>query len=354
MTAVERLMQAALDEQVFPGAVLLVSRDGDIRWELAGGRTDLNAGGAVTSRTVFDLASLTKPLATTPAVMELCRRGRLALDARLDELLPTMAGRPQGAITVEQLLRHTSGYPDYRPYYQRLNRVPTAARVDLLHALLAEEEPVAPPGRDECYSDVGFLVLQWVVETLTGVRLDRFAADAVWGPAELDGLFFVDLAQPRPALTFAATEKCPWRGRVLSGVVHDDNAYAMGGIAGHAGLFGTARAVHRLLARLLAAWNGEPGSGWLDPALVRQFLQRPPGAGRALGFDVPATLGSSAGNRFSRLSVGHLGFTGTSFWIDLERAVIVVLLTNRVHPSRDNDRIREFRPRLHDVVMDSL
>jgi CubicO group peptidase (beta-lactamase class C family) len=152
----------------------------------------------------------------------------------------------------------------------------------------------------------------------------------------------------------AATERCPWRQRLVKGEVHDENAFCLGGEAGHAGLFGTAEAVETLLGALLAAWHGRQGRGAFSPEIVRRFLAPPADGGRALGFDVPTPGASSSGRWFSPFTVGHLGFTGTSFWMDLERQIIVVLLTNRVHPSRANERIRGFRPLLHDAVMGLL
>jgi CubicO group peptidase (beta-lactamase class C family) len=150
---------------------------------------------------------------------------------------------------------------------------------------------------------------------------------------------------------FAATERCPWRDTIIEGVVHDENAYAVGGIEGHAGLFGTAKDVYRLLSVLLTDFYGQSESILFEKKLMQTFFIRAGSSGRPLGFDAPSSTGASCGQYFSKKSVGHLGFTGTSFWMDLDRGVIVILLTNRVHPSRDNVKIKAFRPQLHDVVM---
>ena len=166
-------------------------------------------------------------------------------------------------------------------------------------------------------------------------------------------LFFIDLQASRPEARFAATERCPWRRVLLDGMVHDDNAYAVGGIDGHAGLFGTSEAVHRLIAALLTAYfDRKPAI--FEKTLVKTFFDRNQGADRPLGFDAPSPEGSASGRYFSLHSVGHLGFTGTSFWVDLAYERTVILLTNRVHPSRRNDRIKAFRPALHDAVMEQL
>ena len=198
------------------------------------------------------------------------------------------------------------------------------------------------------------MILEWVVESVARQRLDRFVTETIFTPLDLKNLYFIDLAADRRVTEFAATERCPWRGILLKGAVHDDNAFAMGGIAGHAGLFGTARDVYQLLATLLSVYQGRQKTSLFQPAIVRTFLDRPPNAERALGFAAPAATGASCGRYFSKNSVGHLGFTGTSFWMELERSVIIILLTNRVHPSRDNIRIRAFRPVLHDVVMECM
>jgi CubicO group peptidase (beta-lactamase class C family) len=224
-----------------------------------------------------------------------------------------------------------------------------------LNALLARESLQAPPGDVTQYSDPGFMFLRWVVETVSGLRLDRFAENCIFRPLGLaDDLYFIDLSRPPPPGPYAATEACPWRGFLLEGQVHDENAWAVGGVDGQAGLFGTPSAVSTLLAELMAVHDGNRCAGIFEPAVLRSFFQPAGPGGRALGFDTPSPGGSSCGRRFSDRTVGHLGFTGTSFWIDLDRHVGIVLLTNRVHPSRANERIRAFRPRIHDAVMAAL
>jgi CubicO group peptidase (beta-lactamase class C family) len=198
------------------------------------------------------------------------------------------------------------------------------------------------------------MILAWIVEAVTNQRLDDFATQSIYQPLGLDRLFFIDLNKPRPEGDYAATEVCPWRGILLEGAVHDENAYALGGVGGQAGLFGDAMTVHKLLVELLWTYTGQDNCGLFASVLVKRFFERYEGLPMALGFDVPAVTDSSAGSCFSSKSVGHLGFTGTSFWADLEQAVIVILLTNRVHPSRDNDKLKSFRPLLHDTVRQAL
>jgi CubicO group peptidase (beta-lactamase class C family) len=176
----------------------------------------------------------------------------------------------------------------------------------------------------------------------------------IYGPLGLDRLFFVDLNAKNLQGVFAATELCPWRKILLSGQVHDENAYVVGGVQGHAGLFGTAAAVHMLASVLLSVYQGNHPNRLFQTEVVRLFFKRLPNTDKALGFDAPALKNSSAGSYFSANSVGHLGFTGTSFWMDLDRFITVIMLTNRIHPSRDNEAIKHFRPILHDEVMVSL
>ena len=211
------------------------------------------------------------------------------------------------------------------------------------------------------------MLLGEAVERLSGKPLDRFCRDEMFTPMQLSSTFFVDLSRsweetcpaPAPAIAaaeIAATEDCPWRRKILCGEVHDDNAYAMGGVAGHAGLFSSAPDVHRFI-RFLGRCRTGAEPDFLPAAVVREFLEaeRPlPGQTHVLGWDTPSPEGSSSGRHFSARTVGHLGFTGTSIWWDLERDVHVVFLTNRVHPSRDNDAIRQFRPLVHDAVMEAL
>ncbi len=348
-------MQQAVADGVFPGGVLMFSIAGETRFCKAYGVANLYNQRPVTTDTCFDLASLTKPLATTLAVMKLMDDGRMRLDHKLADLLPGFSDSNKAAITVLQLLRHNSGLPDYLPYYETLMQYPPGERISILHERLRSEPLVYPAGTRTVYSDVGFMLLQWVIEAAAGERLDHFVYPSVYDPLGIDDLFYIDLQRETDEKRlFAATEQCPHRHMIVEGVVHDENAYYMGGVAGHSGLFGTADAVHRLLLELMQTYHGVK-SAVFCPNTVRMFLDRPDDGGRALGFDVPSGEISSSGRFFSKkYTVGHLGYTGTSFWMDLSKKIIVILLTNRVHPSRKNERIKRFRPRIHDHVMTSL
>jgi serine-type D-Ala-D-Ala carboxypeptidase len=370
-TIIDRFMRRAISQRVFPGAVLLVTREGETCFHRAYGHGDLFDHQALTTETIFDLASLTKPLATALAVLDLIDQGGLRLGTRLDDLFPIGDNAPTATasatasaaasaaatagITLRQLLNHTSGLAAWRPYFQMLKKLPVhERRAHLLTSLLAEPLE-ASPGSRFCYSDLGYLLLGEIVAAVSGESLDDYLAGRIFAPLGLDSLCFARLSRPLPfdLNRVAATELCPWRGKVLKGCVHDDNAYVLDGVAGHAGLFGTAMAVGKLLERLLKAHCGD-NQGPLSPAMIRYAWRRKSDMSHGLGFDFPAATQSSAGGRFSFASVGHLGFTGTSFWIDLPRRIMVVLLTNRVHPTRYHCAIRDFRPVLHDAIMDAL
>ena len=355
LNSIDRLMHEALAAQVFPGAVLLFSRDGVVLHHGAYGVGNLFTGRPMTLETVFDLASLTKPLATALAVMTLQQQGRLGLEQNLGELLPACSKGPKAGITVMQLLVHAAGLADYKPFYKEIGRRSPKTGQQALRELLAAEPLLYPPGTRVLYSDLGFMILAWLVEQVAGKRLDRFVSEMIYAPLGLRSLFFVDLSAPATSdVVYAATEQCPWRELLLEGQVHDENAYAAGGIQGHAGLFGTAADVHALLAALLDTYGGRGPQGIFETQRVRLYFKRSADSERTPGFDTPSVQHSSAGKWFSANSVGHLGFTGTSFWMDLDRRIIVILLTNRIHPTRDNQKIKAFRPQLHDAVMKRL
>lgn len=361
-------MQAAVKAGVFPGAVLLVRARGRIAYERAFGFASLlPREEAASLETVYDLASLTKPLATASAILCLVQDGRLGLDDPLDELLAELKGSAVGRATVSHLLNHSSGLPGWRPFYERIaeqDRVRpgflgSVAAKELVLALIRDEDLVFPVGTRSLYSDLGFMLLGLVVERRAGCPLDTYCRERVHAPMGARPLFFVRqdgaaVGEPNDRGQVAPTEEDAWRGRMLRGEVHDENAYAMGGVAGHSGLFGTASAVLAVSGAWLASYLGR--DALLSPDLVRRFAtrqDRTPISSWGLGWDTPSDP-SSSGTHFSPRSFGHLGYTGTSLWIDPERELEVVLLSNRVHPTRRNEEIRKFRPFIHDVIYEEL
>lgn len=357
------MMDAGVAGGVFPGGALLVRVQGRTVHRSFHGRRSLEPpGDSVDAATCFDLASLTKVLATAPLVLLAIQRGQLGLDTPVGRVLEGYAGQGREAVTVRMLLEHSSGLPAWRPYYEEVRSASdgtwpaTAKGQAAVRRLAAAEAPEAPPGNRALYSDVGFILLDWILERVAGRPLDALFSEMLAKPLRLANLLFVDLKAPdsadraRQGRAFAATERCPWRNRTLVGEVHDDNTYTMGGVSGQAGLFGTvedATAVAEAWLRSLLSAGGP-----FDSRLVAKFWTKSavPGSTRALGFDTPSPRDSQAGGGFGPRTVGHLGFTGTSLWIDPDRELIVVLLTNRVHPSRANEAIKRFRPALHERV----
>ena len=354
MDNVRHLMEGAVSGGVFPGGVLMASQQGQVLIHQAFGLADLVTGVPVSTRTVFDLASLTKPLATTLAVLTLMEHAQLTLDHTLGDFLVSSRGTDKADITIKYLLYHNSGLPDYRPYFKEMDPAHSTRNRELILGRILEEPLKHTIGEKVIYSDLGFILLRGMIETASGCRLDDIVREEIYLPMQLEDIFFGDPETPLPANRVASTENCPWRQEHIRGVVHDENAYAVGGVDGHAGLFVTAAAVHGLLMELLAVYSQDRSHGVINPGLLRDFLDYGKGTERALGFDRPAVKDSASGCCFSRNSVGHLGFTGTSFWMDLDRSIVIILLTNRIHPSRDNEKIREFRPILHDAVMETL
>lgn len=357
MKQVDSLMRYAISDKVFPGAVLLIARDDSIVFFEAYGYADIFLRRKMTIDTIFDLASLTKPLATTLAVMRLIQQRKLSLEQTLESILPCFKKTDKGQIKIKFLLCHNSGLPAYREYYYQLSKLPPDARRKALERLLVKESMSHSLKKRVLYSDLGFMILGWVVETVAGKRLDHYVSDEIYKPLGIDsdrGLFFVDLNSKPITGRFAATEICLWRNILLEGVVHDENAYMMGGVAGHAGLFGSAGSLHILLSSLLSDFYGNPSISLFGKDILHTFFKRQEGTDKALGFETPLLANSSCGDYFSKRSIGHLGFTGTSFWMDIERNIIVILLTNRVHPSRENDKIKFFRPKAHNTIMDCL
>ena len=356
MDSVDALMRQAIEKGVFPGAALLIAKEGVIKFFDAYGYANIFTRTAVSTDTVFDLASLTKPLATTPALMVLIQQQKLALDQPIGSILKWLQGTDKEAISIKALLNHSSGLPAYSPYYIQLKRLPVEQRKDALQKELAKVPLTHTNGEFVLYSDLGFMLLYFLVQKISGKRLDRITAEEIYNPLGISKrsepcLGFVDLHDPIRFDNVAATEICQWRRRLIEGVVHDDNAYTMGGIAGHAGLFGDTFGVFVMAQAMLQAYARSESTELFQTKLVRKFFSRETPGTRALGFDVPAERHSSCGRYFSANTVGHLGFTGTSLWMDLDKAVIIILLTNRVHPSRSNDRIKAFRPKLHDAAM---
>ena len=312
--------------------------------------------------TLFDLASLTKVLVTTTLVMKRWEEDSLDIDAPLQDLLPSYFPSDKRSLTIRQLLTHTAGLPAQTRLRREFPPEPVAGdsadpadpRRLIIERMLTT--PLrSPPGSEVLYSDLGPVIVGDILEQLAGLRLDHLCDREICAPLQLHDTFFIHLDDPlakaRAPDQFAATEDCPWRGRVIVGQVHDENAYLLRGVAGHAGLFSNIADL-MVVAR---AFLDPSASGLLLPRTVDYFTaaQADLPGGRAIGWAKPDPA-TSSGSHLSTAAFGHTGFTGTSIWIDPAADVLIVFLSNRIHPSRDNAALLEFRGTLHDAIMESL
>jgi len=342
--------QSVLDEararRVFPAATAEVGSSAGPVWSTSVGTLTFDdASAAATAATVFDLASLTKVLATTTLLALLVERRQLTVDTPVRQLLPAWNGGDREAVTIQDLLEHCSGLPAHRRYFETL-----AGRA-AFEAAISREPLAYPPRTASAYSDPGFMLLGFLLHDLAGPLDEQFER---WRAAEAADAEIAFRAVPGWLSRTAPTENDPWRGRLLIGEVHDENAAALGGIAGHAGLFGTAAAVGTCARWWLRALRGDR-EATLSRRTAHVFARQStvPGSSRALGWDTMLPT-SSCGTRLSPGSIGHTGFTGTSLWLDPEQDLYVALLTNRVHPTRQNEGIQDVRRAFHDAVVRDL
>ncbi len=341
------LANKAIQERLFPGcqiSVLRATPQGQWALSLLTLGHEAYAPGSARIRydTRYDLASLTKVVATTGVAMALHSRHRLDLDTPVSHLIPAFRGPLRDQVRLKHLLTHSSGLPAWKPLYK------THKGKQAYLAAICATPLESKPGTRYRYSDLGMILMGFCLEKTGGKPLDRLAQELVFEPLEMRMTRF----GPLPAgLPVAATENVPWRGGVLRGVVHDENANAMGGVAGHAGLFSTAGDLMHYLQCLY--WGGMWGKKRVfAEETVRLFTRRAgivPGSSRALGFDT-AHKGSIAGSFASPGTIIHTGFTGTSILVDFDNKVMVVCLTNRVHPTRKRKGIQAFRRRVHELA----
>ena len=346
---IKALLEHGVKKGIYPGAVLFVGLSGTPIMHYSVGYTQkIPHHIPIKTDTIFDLASLTKPLATSVAIMKLVNDKLISLDMPIAEILP--APKDKEKITIKMLLNHSSGLPDWRPYYIRLMNYPLRVRKALIRDWILKEELIFSPGKNTLYSDLGFILLEWVIELVLGSDMKAFVED-LYSLISLKKTFLSYPKQKIRKEEFAATELCPWRKRLIQGEVHDENAFSLGGYSGHAGLFSTAEDVFTLCNMLLEHYHGRRNN-LFSQEVIKEFFKRH-NKRWALGWDTPSEK-SSSGRYFSKNSVGHLGFTGTSIWIDLEKEAVIVFLTNRIHPSRKNEKIKLFRPILHDQIMKEI
>lgn len=346
---VDSLMNSAVADSVFPGSVLLIGHRKRIVYHKPFGRfTYDNKSTKMTNNAIFDLESVSKVIGTTSAAMILSDRGELNLDNLVGNYLPRFNNNGKETITIRHLLVHNSGLPAFKRYYEFLN-----SKDEVIDDIM-NTELIFEPGTDYTYSDIGMITLQLVIEKITGQSLDEFLKINLFDKLELKRTIY----NPPPQLWYycVPTEVDKyWRYTTVKGKVHDENAHLLGGVAGHAGLFSTAEDLSKIMSLYVndglfndkVIFNRETIEQWTSKQTIY--------GNRGLGWDTKSIDEySSAGSKFSPKSFGHTGFTGTSIWVDKDRGLFVILLTNRVHPTRDNRKIIQFRPLLHDSVIDAV
>jgi uncharacterized protein YbbC (DUF1343 family)/CubicO group peptidase (beta-lactamase class C family) len=350
LAEVSEAISTAVDEGKIPGAVVIVGRRGEIALADAIGLRAVEPGPEPMTRdTVFDLASLTKPVATATSVMVLWERGLIDLDEPITTYLPELANHGKEAITVDMLLRHRAGLIPDNPIGDYEQGVEEAWR------RIAEIGLETPPGEQFRYTDVGFLVLGRLVERVSGQPLDEFAGENVFKPLGMADATFRPLDRGIPAGRIAPTE--PVGGEMARGEVHDPRSRALGGVAGHAGLFATADDLAIYAQTLLNGGIGPDGTRILAPPTVRAMIDpagTPEGERRGLGWDVATGFSSPRGDRFGPRSFGHTGFTGTSLWIDPDTETFVILLTSRLHPKGDQPSPVALRREVATIVASAI
>jgi len=347
------LIREAIAQHAFPGAALAVTHRGALVALRGFGRfTYEDHAPEVQADTIFDLASITKVVATTAVAMLLYDRGSLSLEEPVAATLPafvSLAPKHQKAwreaVTVGMLLAHSSGLPAYEKLFEFAK-----TRVELIHAAMTTRL-VAAPGERAVYGDIGFILLGELLAKKAGLALNQFARQEIFRPLGMKRTRFSP-PQDWVAQIPPTENDQKFRRRLVQGEVNDENAYVMGGVAGHAGVFAPATDLARFAECMLR--RGSPLFGSSTMALFSRRQTSPSGTTRALGWDTPSRPESSSGRLFSLASFGHLGFTGTSLWIDPGRKLSVILLTNRTWPDRSSQLIREIRPAVHDAIVEAL
>jgi beta-glucosidase-like glycosyl hydrolase/CubicO group peptidase (beta-lactamase class C family) len=350
------LLDGWVSAGAFPGGVLAVGYHAALTVYPFGSLTRDAKAAKVTEKTIYDMASLTKVVVTTTSAMMLAQQKRLDLDAPVERYLPEFSAAAKSdptpswraRITVRMLMLHDSGLPAHRDFYKE------AKGHDEVLAKVLAEPLVHEPGTQVEYSDLGFILLGEIIERLTGETLEQFAKGHIFAPLGMSDTMYNPPASWRARI--APTElDTEFRKRLLRGEVHDENAFALGGVSGNAGLFSTARDV-AAFAQMLLNGGIYAHHRLLARETIQEFTARETvgDSARTLGWDVPTPPNSAAGHYFSSSAYGHTGFTGTSLWIDPERDLFVVLLTNRVNPTRTNEQIRQARPAIHDAIIQAL
>ncbi len=345
---IDSLINQAIKDSIFPGASLLIAHDKKIIYKKGFGHFtyDINSE-KVTPKTIYDLASVTKVIATTTAAMICIDKGLFHLDDIVSKYIPLFSFNGKENITIKNLLLHNSGLVAYKKYHEKYDK-PDSVLNDIFSSQLEYET-----GTKTVYSDLGFITLGKIIEKVSGKTLDKFCNDEIFKPLGMKNTFYNPPAKYKKRITPTEFDNY-WRNRLLIGEVHDETASLLNGVSGNAGLFSTSEDLYRLLLMLLnkGKFNGKT---IINQKTVELFTkQYTNNSSRALGWDTNALENASCGKLFSKSSYGHTGYTGTSVWTDPEKKIIVILLTNRVYPTRNNSKIIQFRPIIHSEIINSI
>lgn len=345
---VESIIFNGINEKAFPGAALLINLNGKTIYKKGFGKFTYDSGSPnVTTSTIYDLASLTKVIATTTAAMICIDRNFFTLDDKVEKFISEFGTNGKEDITIRNLLLHNSGLPAWKKFYDK-----DLTKEQILSEIYSSKCEYKT-GSKNLYSDLGMIVLGKVIEKVTNTSLDKFCQKEIFKPLEMNDTFF----NPPESVNYRippSENDNYWRKRLLKGEVHDETASLLGGVSGHAGLFSSAEDIEKFLIMIMNK------GVYLDKRIINSttvelFTKRQSKeSSRLLGWDLKSETGSSAGNLFGVNSYGHTGFTGTSIWVDPDRNLFVVFLTNRVYPSRDNKILLSIRPKLHDAVIRAI
>ncbi len=348
---VSEFIKKAISEKAFPGAVFLVARNGVIVAHEAYGKAvsiPSELSKPMKLDTIFDAGSVTKPVATATSLMILLEKGKGLLDDPVNLYIPEYTGEGKEKTTLHNLLTHTAGIPDPIQLYKRCK-----TREDFLREI-CQTKLECPPGSKVIYSCLGFILLTFIIEKVAGESLASFSRREIFSPLGMKETLFNPPEKLRDRI--AATERCSWRGRIIIGEVHDENAFGMGGVSGNAGLFSTAQDL-AIFGQTFLNKGAYGHNRILRPSTVNLMtknhtvgLEEP----RGLGWGLKADKESQAGELLSPLTFGHTGFPGVSLWVDPVNKLITVLMTNRVHPTRENESILRVRPIFHNIIASSI
>jgi len=345
---VDKVINNGIEDNAFPGGVVLVWKDGNIIYEKAYGNfTYDKSSPKVNTNTLYDLASVTKVVATTTATMICYDRNLFSLDDKVVKYIPEFGVNGKENITIKNLLLHNSGLIAWKKFYER------DLKYDEVIKEIYSSELEYKTGEKTVYSDLGIITLGKIIEKVSGKSLDIFCKDEIFDPLKMNSTFF----NPNDSLKklCAPTEiDNYWRMKTLQGDVHDETSAMLNGVAGHAGLFSIADDIAKLMSVLLNKGKLNQRQ-FIKQSTIELFTKRySEESTRALGWDTKSESGSSAGEYFSINSFGHTGYTGTSIWADPKRNLFVIFLTNRVYPTRENTKIQKVRPQLHNAVIKSI